>query len=156
MAKRRRLTPAQSDYLGSAGPLETKAWGAPSRPGLEASALAPPPIAQVAGETSAVAALAEVSGALAGARAEGRLVQRLPLDAVEIDYLVRDRLGIDVEEMAALVESIRLHGQRTPIEVTEIAPGSVSGNVSGRFGLISGWRRLTALRQLADETGEAR
>lgn len=149
MAKRRRLTPAQGDYLGAAGTLETKAWAGPPpqvRPGLEPSALAP--IAQVAGEASAAAALAEVSGALAEARAEGRLVQRLPLDAVEIDYLVRDRLGIDVEEMAALVESIRLHGQRTPIEVTEIAPG--------RFGLISGWRRLTALRQLAGETGEAR
>lgn len=144
MAKRRRLTPAQSDYLGLAGPLETKAWGTASRPGLEASALAPPPIAQVAGEASAVAALAEVSGALAEARAEGRLVQRLPLDAVEIDYLVRDRLGIDAEEMATLMESIRLHGQRTPIEVTEIAPG--------RYGLISGWRRLTALRRLAEET----
>ena len=154
MAKRRRLTPAQSDYLGAPGALETKAWGAPpARPGLEASAIAPlpiapPPIAQVAGEASAVAALAEVSGALAAARAEGRLVQRLALDAVEIDYLVRDRLGIDAEEMAALMESIRLHGQRTPIEVTETAPG--------RYGLISGWRRLTALRQLADETGEAR
>ena len=149
MAKRRRLTPAQGDYLGSAGMLETKAWaGSPPqvRPGLEPSALAP--IAQVAGEASAVAALAEVSGALAEARAEGRLVQRLGLDAVEVDYLVRDRLGIEAEEMAALVDSIRLHGQRTPIEVTEIAPG--------RYGLISGWRRLTALRRLADETGEAR
>ncbi len=30
MAKRRRLTPAQSDYLGSAGAPETKAWGAPA------------------------------------------------------------------------------------------------------------------------------
>lgn len=148
MAKRRRLTPAQSDYLGAAGGLETKAWGAAARPGLEASAIAPPPIAQVAGEASVAAALAEVSGALAEARAEGRLVQRLALDAVEIDYLVRDRLGIDAEEMAALMESIRLHGQRTPIEVTETAPG--------RYGLISGWRRLTALRQLAEETGEAR
>lgn len=150
MAKRRRLTPAQSDYLGAAAALEAKAWGAPPvpqvRPGLEPSALAP--IAQVAGEASAAAALAEVSGALAEARAEGRLVQRLALDAVEIGYLVRDRLGIDAEEMAALMESIRLHGQRTPIEVTEIAPG--------RYGLISGWRRLTALRQLAEETGEAR
>lgn len=144
MAKRRRLTPAQSDYLSPAGALETKAWGAAARPGLEASALAAPPIAQVAGEASAVAALAEVSDMLAEARAEGRLVQRLGLDAVEIDYLVRDRLGIDAEEMATLMESIRLHGQRTPIEVTEIAPG--------RYGLISGWRRLTALRRLAEET----
>lgn len=135
MAKRRRLTPAQSDYLGPSGR-------------LDASSLIPPPIAQVAGEASAAAALAEISGALAEARAEGRLVQRLPLASVEVDYLVRDRIGIEAEEMAALMESIRLHGQRTPIEATEISPG--------RYGLISGWRRLTALSRLHGESGEAR
>jgi ParB/RepB/Spo0J family partition protein len=147
MAKRRRLTPAQSDYLTAPAPLEVKAWiGAGA--GLAPPPIAPPPIAQVAAEASATSALQEVSEALASARAEGRLLLHLPLEVIEADYLVRDRLAMDPEEMTALVESLRARGQRTPIEVTEIAPG--------RYGLISGWRRLRALESLREETGEAR
>lgn len=136
MAKRRRLTPAQPSYL-SAVP-------APSgSPALRAGIGAPPPIAQVAGEASAMAALREVSGALDAARADGRLLVRLPLEAVEPDYLVRDRLVADEEDLGHLMASIAEHGQRSPIEVAELGPG--------RYGLISGWRRLTALVRLANE-----
>ena len=38
-------------------------------------------------------------------------------------------------------------GQQTPIDVTDLG--------DGRFGLISGWRRLTALRTLHADTGDA-
>lgn len=106
-----------------------------------------PPIARVAAESAAEAALNEISDAMARARAEGRLVLRLKLDEVEADHLVRDRIGLDEEELAGLVASIFEHGQRSPIEVSEIAPG--------RYGLISGWRRLTALRRLS-EGGDTR
>ena len=41
------------------------------------------------------------------------------------------------EEMAALRESLRAHGQRTPIEVTPLVTGRALP-----YGLISGWRRL--------------
>lgn len=141
MAKRRRLNPAQPTYL-SAAPAPA-ATGQPAlRPGLSVA----PPIAQVAGETSAVAALREVSAALDAARTEGRLLLRLPLAAVEADYLVRDRLVVDADDMAHLVASIAEHGQRQPIEVAELG--------SGRYGLISGWRRLRALGQLAEEDGQ--
>jgi ParB/RepB/Spo0J family partition protein len=102
----------------------------------------------VAGDAAAAAALAEVAGAFAEARAEGRLVQRLPLAAVEPGHLIRDRIAENEEEMDGLMASLAAHGQRSPIDVTEIAPG--------RFGLISGWRRLTALSRLHDRTGEAR
>lgn len=144
MAKRKRLTPAQADYLTPPRP-----EAGPHLP--EIKALSPgslAPIAQVAGEASAAAALAEVAGTLAAARAEGRLVQRLPLTAVEADHLVRDRLATDEEELALLMGSLAEHGQRSPIDVTELAPG--------RFGLISGWRRLTALARLHAQTGEDR
>lgn len=140
MAKRKRLTPPQTDYLSAPPALETKAW---LRPGVT-----PPPIAQVASDVAQAAALAEVTQAFQAARAEGLLVQRLPLEVVDAGYLVRDRLGQDPEEMAALIESLRSNGQRSPIEVTEIAPG--------RYGLISGWRRLNALRHLRDSTQEAK
>ena len=77
------------------------------------------------------------------ARQEGRLAEALPLDAVIADHLIRDRAVIDEGEMEALIESLRARGQQVPIEVTDLG--------DGRYGLISGWRRLTALRRLAEE-----
>lgn len=147
MAKRRRLIPspllhdetrAETDEIEM---LETKAY---LRPGLGS----PAPIARVAADASAQAALSELSDAMARARSEGRLVLRLPLDQIDADHLVRDRITVDEEELASLMASLRDHGQRTPIEVTELA--------SGRFGLISGWRRIQALTRLLSDTGEAR
>jgi hypothetical protein len=57
------------------------------------------------------------------------------------------------EDMAALRDSLRRHGQRTPIEVTPLVRGAGRGLP---YGLISGWRRLAALKALHAETGEAR
>lgn len=150
MAKRKRLIPPSplpgtvSDMaqmaVGSAGP-EVKAHLAPG--------LGPrPPIAQVAGDSASQAALAEMAQAMDRARIEGRLVQALPLDSIEADHLVRDRVAVDQEELGHLVASIREHGQRTPIEVTELAPG--------RYGLISGWRRLQALTRLSETESDPR
>jgi ParB-like chromosome segregation protein Spo0J len=110
--------------------------------------LGTPPIASVAGDASASAALAEVSGALASARDEGRLVQRIPLADIDAAHLVRDRLPAEDEAMQSLVESLRARGQQTPIEVVELG--------QGQYGLISGWRRLTALNRLYKETGDDR
>ena len=138
MAKRRRLTPAQPSYLSA-----VSASSGPHT--LQAGIGAHPPIAHVAGDASAMAALREVSGALDAARAEGRLLLRLPLEAVEADYLVRDRLVANEEELGHLMASIAEHGQRSPIEVAELG--------SGRYGLISGWRRVAALTRLACADG---
>ena len=131
MAKRKRLGPV--DAFAAAPAPETK------------SALSQPPIASVAGDAAAADALARVSTALETARAEGRLVQKIPLDQVAADHLIRDRIGADTTEMEALKESLRNRGQQTPIEVVELD--------QGRFGLISGWRRLHALRALAEDGG---
>jgi hypothetical protein len=166
MAKRRRLNPAPFAAPFTSGPApETKAMPpaagaspgpaptpgpgpAAAGPGLAPGLAAAAPIARVAAETAAAAAFDEVAGALAAARAEGRLALRLPLAAVVADHLVRDRVALDDEEMAALMASLAAHGQRTPIDVTDLG--------DGRYGLISGWRRLSALGRLAAETGEAR
>jgi len=132
MAKRKRLGGPLQDYLGTPQ-------------GSAASA----PIARVAGDAAASAAFDEVSRELSEAREEGRLVLRLPLDSVEAAWMTRDRAHPgtgDDPDFAALLDSLRRNGQRSPIEVVEIAPG--------RYGLLSGWRRLTALRQLRDEDGE--
>ncbi len=112
---------------------------------------AAPPIARVAGAEAATAALREVADELAGARADGRLALRLPLAQIEDGWLVRDRLTPEGEEFEALVSSLRAHGQRMAIEVTELG----AEGATPRYGLISGWRRLTALRRLHAETGAA-
>ncbi|MDJ1008336.1 MAG: ParB N-terminal domain-containing protein [Paracoccaceae bacterium] len=141
MARRKRLAfPAEAPPLAAP---ETKSMTKSVGPYP-----APPPIARVAAETAAEAALAEVAGELAAAREEGRIVARLPLETVDVAHIVRDRQRIDPEEMAALEASIAAHGQRTPIEAVETAPG--------RYGLISGARRLAALKALHRRTGEAR
>lgn len=159
MAKRKRLTPpAPQDLETPAQGLETKGMFAAAPTGIVPPAARQrlmtgpdtrrvPPIADMAGAAAASAALEEVSAELLSARAEGRLVQAIALDAIDADYLVRDRLVADEPEMEALRSSIRKRGQQTPIEVIEVAPG--------RFGLISGWRRLHAMTQLQAEDGRA-
>ncbi|NOE35878.1 ParB N-terminal domain-containing protein [Ruegeria sp. HKCCD7318] len=143
MAKRKRLTPARPDYLEDNRPAPGLSPMSPAE-----TPRAAPPVAQVAGATAAQAALEELSGELRAARAEGRLVQDLLLDAIEETYLVRDRMAADDADMEALKESLKARGQQTPIEVVELT--------EGQYGLISGWRRMTALRALVQETGEAR
>jgi ParB family transcriptional regulator, chromosome partitioning protein len=127
------------------------------------------PIARVAAEAAGAAALQELADSVARARDTGRMVLDLPLNDIEPDHLTRDRLPAEDEDMAVLRASIRAHGQRTPIEVTPLvtggAPGSRDGGSESRsdgragalpYGLISGWRRLAALKALHAETGEAR
>ena len=139
MAKRRRLMPAQDTYLSGA-PETKSALGGPMSVGAA-------PIAQVASEASAQAALQELSDTLETARSRGLLIAEIPLEAIDETYLVRDRIEQDAEEMQALVESIRARGQQTAIEVVPLEP-----RPDGKtHGLISGWRRLTALRRLCAE-----
>lgn len=103
------------------------------------------PIADVAGQASAVAALEKVSAELVSARTEGRMVQKIPLSAIDGTYLTRDRIALDPGEMEALKTSLRNRGQQTPVEVVQTE--------SGRYGLISGFRRLQALRDLVRHGG---
>lgn len=131
MAKRKRLTPANPLYLDTEAPVT------PMRAA---------PIADVAREAATSAALDELSETMARAREEGRMVLSLPLGQVQMDYLVRDRVAIADEEMAALMASIRSRGQQAPVEVVALGPD--------RYGLISGWRRCQALQRLSDETGD--
>jgi ParB family transcriptional regulator, chromosome partitioning protein len=136
MAKRKRLAPAQPRDP-NAPAIETK-----SMPGFSA-----PPIASVAGDASAVAALEELSETLRRARAEGRMITPIPLTHIDETYLVRDRVVVGGEDMDALKSSLSARGQQTPIEVVDLG--------EDRYGLISGWRRLQALRALGQDTAKA-
>lgn len=132
MAKRKRLT-----AFGLLGDEEAS-------PALSAA----PPVARVAAEAAAQAALNDLASELRQARDSGRMVLDLPLAAIEATHLQRDRMYMDPEEMASLKASIRDRGQQMPIEVVALA--------DGRYGLVSGARRLAALTALHGESGDDR
>lgn len=76
----------------------------------------------------------------------GLLVDLVPLDAVIMSKLVRDRAKGGDPELAELTESIRELGLSNPIRVEETGQGS--------YELIQGFRRLSAYRTLFEETGD--
>lgn len=93
---------------------------------------------------------AEDAKAFRDAQAEGRVLVRIPLGEISTSALPRDRIDLEAvalaDEMEELKASIRARGQKEPVEVFRDADGVLQ--------LKKGWRRLTALRQLLDETGD--
>lgn len=85
------------------------------------------------------------------AAALGRVLDAIPLGDVNTDDLPRDRLNLEdvaqADEMEELKASIRLRGQKEPVDL-------YLGD-DGRLQLKKGWRRFTALSQLFAETGDA-
>lgn len=142
MAKRRRLSPANPSFLDGKPPLSRFADDMAQPEATPKRA----PIADVASEASAQAALEELSDVLSQARSKGLMIEELPLGAIDKQHLVRDRIATDPDEMTALRDSLRARGQQTPIEVVKLAK---TGGVQ-RYGLISGWRRMLALQTLAE------
>lgn len=88
--------------------------------------------------------------AYAAARADGLVLERVPLEQISTDDLPRDRLDLEgvaaSDEMEELKASIRARGQREPVELYR--------DGRGRFQIKKGWRRFTALSQLLAETGD--
>ena len=160
MAKRRRLeasspvTPAPTKSPATSPAADTTGPGADAA-GLETKSITRlsgmPPIADIAGQAAALNAADAAVAEIAAARADGRLVIRVALETIDRDHLVRDRLVADDEEMAALKASIAAHGQRTPVELVDLG-----AERPGRYGLISGWRRMAALAALHAETGDGK
>ena len=108
----------------------------------------------MAGAAARDAGADEMAAFIAEARAGGRLLSEVPLDAIDAHHLHRDRLSADPddpatgEEMRLLIDSIRARGLQVPLDVME-RPG-------GGLALVSGLRRLSALRHLHAETGASR
>src|SRR6056297_989480 len=128
MAKRRRLDVPSEPFSGE---LETKS-AFPPTPRM--------PIAEVAGDTAGRAALEEVAREMTAAEEEGRVIRKIPLSEIETRHLNRDRLVFDEADMEALKASLANRGQQSPIEVLRVS--------GGRYGLISGLRRVMALKAL--------
>lgn len=123
-----------------------------------------PPIAQVAGAAARSIedeilrlrreneGLQEHGAALTEAERQGLVIQLIPLHEIDAHAQSRDRrvLDRDSEAWTELCDSLRSRGQQVPIEVTSRDPRT------GKFGLVSGYRRLAALQDLLAETGEDR
>ena len=77
----------------------------------------------------------------------GLVIEMVPLDAIEMVKLVRDRKQGQDEELGELKASIRELGLSNPIRL--------EAREDGRFELIQGYRRLSAYRELLAETGDA-
>ncbi len=77
----------------------------------------------------------------------GLVVELVPLDLVEMTKLVRDRKKGPDFELAELKASIAELGLSNPVRL--------EARADGRFELIQGYRRLSAYRELLDETGDA-
>lgn len=76
----------------------------------------------------------------------GLVVELVPLDHVEMTKLVRDRKKGPDFELAELKASITELGLSNPIRL--------EARADGRFELIQGYRRLSAYRELLEETGD--
>ncbi|SOH95431.1 chromosome partitioning protein, ParB family [Monaibacterium marinum] len=134
MARRKRLDPTE---LAANRPApEAKSMGMPDA--------AAPPIARVAGESAGGGARA-----LAMADEAGRLLHAIPLSSINIAHLTRDRISATDDGMQALRASILEHGQRMPVEVMQS-----DAQPPYHFGLISGYRRMQAVVELAAQHPE--
>lgn len=155
MAKRKTLVAPSSEDLSRLEDEFRRETAA--RPPLAA------PIAHVAAETAAAldprpaadraAEARDRSDAarLRAAEERGMLIREIPLDQIDADALVRDRMALDADEMAELQTSIAAHGLRLPVEIFEVAGAGPGAPV---FGLLSGYRRLRAVQNLRGLTGQ--
>jgi ParB family chromosome partitioning protein len=147
MAKRRKLEAPSAEDLSR---IEAELQLAPGvgRGGA--------PIAQVAADSAGAfdprpaAQRAEVARnqvdaeRLRDAEGRGLVMLEVPLDEIDADALVRDRVVLDAEEMEELKSSIAKGGLRLPVELF-VLPDDTRGF---RYGLLSGYRRLKAFREL--------
>lgn len=156
MAKRRRLqTPSTDDMTRIEQEFRSET----------SDRLMPPrgiaPIAQMAADSAALsqaeggdvreerARLQADSAQLARAQQDGLLMVELPLDQIDEGAMIRDRMVMSEDAIQELRLSISSHGLRLPIEVFELETPASDGP---RYGLLSGYRRLLAVRGLQDLT----
>lgn len=85
------------------------------------------------------------------AQTKGRAmdIHHIPTDQILDDALLRDRSHLPEDALQDLVFSISRDGLRQPIELFELAEPPEGSPDIHRYGLISGLRRLSAIRRLA-------
>lgn len=150
MAKRRKLETPSAEDLG-------KIEDAFRRETPPKAARAP--IAQIAAEVAGQYQTGSgemrrdeaQAAAFRAAEGQGRLIQQVDLEEIEADALQRDRTVIEDEALEELEHSIQAHGLRLPVEV--YALNEPKGRK--RYGLLSGYRRLIAQRNVHARTADS-
>ena len=152
MVKRKRLaTPSTADLSRIEQEFRSETTGRPSigRGIAPIAQIAADTATQVQPETAEVrierARLEADSAQLRKAQEQGLLMLELPVEQIDESVMVRDRMAVDEEEMQELRLSIAANGLRLPIEVFELEHPDEDGP---RYGLLSGYRRLLAVRSL--------
>ena len=157
MAKRRKLEAPSAEEINKIEDEFRRETA--SRPSLGGGA----PIAQVAGEAAQQmqTASAEIRAGqarfaaelqeLRAARDAGLVMVEIPLNQIDPDAMVRDRIDLAEDDMMELRQSIAASGLRLPIEVFELASPRENGE---KYALISGYRRYMAVRALHGLTGD--
>ncbi|KIN66207.1 ParB-like nuclease [Sulfitobacter noctilucae] len=148
MAKRRKLETPTAETLGKIE--EEFRRETPSR---QMSA----PIAQVAAEAAGSYQVGTPemrrdeaqAAAFRVAEGQGRVILELQLDEIEPLSMQRDRTIMDDEALTELEDSIALNGLRLPIEVYKLK----DPKGGKRYGLLSGYRRFLAQKNLAARAG---
>ncbi|OSP54421.1 ParB N-terminal domain-containing protein [Pseudoruegeria sp. SK021] len=150
MARRTKLT------APSAAELQSLEEGFAAKPNLSAAGMMPP-IAQVAAEAAALTPVGTAQMRAEAAKdkhdaerfrqaeADGLVLMDIPTNQIVADELTRDRMALDPEAMEELKASIAASGLRLPVEVFELDGAAPGGP---RYGLLSGFRRLAAVRAL--------
>ncbi len=158
MAKRRKVSAPSVDDLTKIE--EEFRRETPSRPTVTMA-----PISQVSGDAARAQELQSPEARADQARdtadaaahrlalGQGRVMADLPLADILDDAMIRDRMTLDPVELEELKTSIASHGLRLPIEVFEREADAVDAR---RYGLLSGYRRLRAYRELQALTGDAK
>jgi ParB family chromosome partitioning protein len=84
-------------------------------------------------------------------------LHHIPLAEINDAALTRDRSGLDADALAELRLSIAASGLRMPIEVFALPESETSApKPPHRYGLLSGFRRLLAFRELHELTRQDR
>lgn len=147
MAKRRKVTAPSAEELGK---IEAEF----RRETLDRPSASMAPISQVAADSAharsamptenreEIARDKSEAEAHRAAKGQGRLIEEVSIGAISENAMVRDRMVLDATEMEELKHSIAAHGVRLPIEIYP------QDNPDQPFGLISGFRRLQAVREL--------
>lgn len=150
MSKKRRMF--DIDFPGEApeaSPRGQEAAETGTRRGPMASAIVENADA-LAARRAAEAAIREENDRLAHEHVRlkkaGLITDLIPIEAVRTDKLVRDRRPGRDPELDELKRSIREIGLSNPIRVEQTEEG---------YELVQGYRRLSAYRELYEETGEA-
>ena len=152
MAKRRTLVPPSVDDISRVEeefrretPMARSAMAPIAAVAAEAAAAADP---RPAAERAEAARDRTDASAWREAQGLGLVMMDLATDAIDADALVRDRSAIGAEELEELKLSIAKNGLRLPVEVFTLPAGG--------YGLLSGYRRLMAVRALRAISGDER